>query len=336
MGGRINTIMQTCFFAISGILPREQAIEEIKKAIKKTYGKRGEAVVQEELRSGGPDPRAPERSAARRAQGQFEDHRAVAGARRRARVRQKSARPDDRRRRRFPPGQRDAARRHLPHRHDAVGEAQHHARNPGLGAGPVHPVRQMLDGMPARGDPPEGVRPGLLAKAPASFKSTDAKFKEFPGTKYTIQVSPEDCTGCGLCVEACPAKDKTQVGRKAINMADQPPAARAGERQLGLLPRPAGSRSRRCSSPTRSRTRSFCSRCLSSPAPAPAAARPPTSNWPPSSSATGRSSPTPPAAPRSTAATCPPPPTPSTATGADRPGRTRSSKTTPSSAWACG
>jgi pyruvate-ferredoxin/flavodoxin oxidoreductase len=51
----------------------------------------------------------------------------------------------------------------------------------------------------------------------------DARFKEFPGMKYTLQVSPEDCTGCGLCVEACPAKDKSQVGRKAINMAPQPP-----------------------------------------------------------------------------------------------------------------
>ena len=49
MGTRINTIMQTCFFAISGVLPREEAIEQIKKAIKKTYGKRGEAVVAEEL-----------------------------------------------------------------------------------------------------------------------------------------------------------------------------------------------------------------------------------------------------------------------------------------------
>ena len=56
MGGRINTIMQTCFFAISGVLPREEAIAAIKYAIKKTYGKRGEAVVQEELRGGGCGP----------------------------------------------------------------------------------------------------------------------------------------------------------------------------------------------------------------------------------------------------------------------------------------
>ncbi|HEX7556729.1 MAG TPA: 4Fe-4S dicluster domain-containing protein, partial [Leptolinea sp.] len=65
--------------------------------------------------------------------------------------------------------------------------------------------------------------PKLLAGAPASFKSLDAKFKEMPGMKFTIQVAPEDCTGCGLCVEACPAKDKSNASRKAINMAEQPP-----------------------------------------------------------------------------------------------------------------
>ena len=65
--------------------------------------------------------------------------------------------------------------------------------------------------------------PALLDGAPETFKSMDAKFKELPGTKYTIQISPEDCTGCALCVEVCPAKDKTNVSRKAINMADQPP-----------------------------------------------------------------------------------------------------------------
>jgi pyruvate-ferredoxin/flavodoxin oxidoreductase len=65
--------------------------------------------------------------------------------------------------------------------------------------------------------------PAELKDAPDTFLSTDARFKEFPGMKYTLQVSPEDCTGCTLCVEACPVKDKRQVGRKAINMAPQPP-----------------------------------------------------------------------------------------------------------------
>jgi pyruvate-ferredoxin/flavodoxin oxidoreductase len=65
--------------------------------------------------------------------------------------------------------------------------------------------------------------PSCLQGAPETFKSTGARFKEFPGQNYTLQISPEDCTSCGLCVEACPVKDKRQVGRKAINMAPQPP-----------------------------------------------------------------------------------------------------------------
>ena len=63
----------------------------------------------------------------------------------------------------------------------------------------------------------------LLADAPETFKHMPSKFKEFSqGFAYTVQVAPEDCTGCTLCVEVCPVKDKTQVGRKAINMAPQP------------------------------------------------------------------------------------------------------------------
>ena len=64
--------------------------------------------------------------------------------------------------------------------------------------------------------------PAIKDAAPATFKSMPAKFTEFPNTLFTIQVAPEDCTGCSLCVSACPAKDKTQTGRKAINLAPQP------------------------------------------------------------------------------------------------------------------
>ncbi|GIV85457.1 MAG: hypothetical protein KatS3mg052_2464 [Candidatus Roseilinea sp.] len=67
------------------------------------------------------------------------------------------------------------------------------------------------------------VEPELLANAPPTFKSTDARWKELPGKKYVLQVAVEDCTGCALCVEACPVKDKRQTGRKAINMAPQLP-----------------------------------------------------------------------------------------------------------------
>jgi pyruvate-ferredoxin/flavodoxin oxidoreductase len=65
--------------------------------------------------------------------------------------------------------------------------------------------------------------PKYLDDAPETFKSTEARFREFPEARYSLQVAPEDCTGCQLCVVACPAKDKSQVGRKAINMAPQAP-----------------------------------------------------------------------------------------------------------------
>ncbi len=82
--------------------------------------------------------------------------------------------------------------------------------------------------------------PGELADAPETFKSAEARWKELAGQKYTLQVAVEDCTGCTLCVEACPAKDKTQVGRKAINMVEQLPIRETGSRQLGLLHQAAG------------------------------------------------------------------------------------------------
>ena len=63
----------------------------------------------------------------------------------------------------------------------------------------------------------------LLSKAPSTFKSIDAKDKDAAGKKFTIQIAPEDCTGCGVCVEFCPMKDKNNPERKVINMTEQPP-----------------------------------------------------------------------------------------------------------------
>ena len=71
--------------------------------------------------------------------------------------------------------------------------------------------------------------PETLTDAPATYKSVDYKSRDLPGMKYTVQVAPEDCTGCGLCVEACPAKNKSEPRFKAINMAPQP-AIRFAER----------------------------------------------------------------------------------------------------------
>ncbi len=99
-----------------------------------------------------------------------------------------------------------------------------------------------------------------------------------PGQHMTIQVAPDDCTGCGVCVDVCPAISKEVVKHKAINMEPKLDAPRARAGQLRLLPRASPTSTARRSRPTRSRARSCCSRSSSSPAPAPAAARRPTSS----------------------------------------------------------
>ena len=111
-----------------------------------------------------------------------------------------------------------------PDRHGAVGEAQHRAGDPGVGRGGLHPVRQVRHGLPARvirikvydADstwPARRRRSSRATRATASGK----------GLKYTLQVAPEDCTGCGICVDICPAKNKSETRLKAINMRPQPP-----------------------------------------------------------------------------------------------------------------
>ncbi len=222
MGGRVNTIMQTCFFAISNVLPREEAIEQIKYTIKKTYGKRGEAVVQKNFE-------AVDATLAHLHEVKV-PNQATSTEKRRPAVPEKapefvkkvlgpmlvyngedlpvSALPVDGT---FP-----------------TATAQWEKRNIALEIPVWEPDLCIQCGKCSFVCPHAVIRQkvydtALLSKAPAEFKSTDAKFKEFTGMKFTVQVSPEDCTGCGLCVEVCPAKDKTQAGRKAINMADQPP-----------------------------------------------------------------------------------------------------------------
>ncbi len=223
MGGRINTIMQTCFFAISGILPREEAIEQIKKAIKKTYGKRGEAVVKKNFE-------AVDATLAHLNEVKLDGKKADSKISRRPAV--PAAAPEFVRKVLGPM---------LSNEGDSLpvsampadgtfpsGTTQWEKRNLALEIPVWDGALCIQCGKCAMVCPHAVIRqkvyaPGLLAKAPASFKSIDAKFKEFPGAKFTIQVSPEDCTGCGICVEACPAKDKTNTARKAINMAEQPP-----------------------------------------------------------------------------------------------------------------
>lgn len=222
MGVRINTIMQTCFFAISGILPKDEAIAEIKKYIKKTYGKRGEAVVNQNYAAVDSsienlfEIRVPAQ-----ADGKIKMAKPVPDA--------------------APDFVKNVLGKIISKDGDSIpvsqlpndgtypsGTTQWEKRNIALEIPVWEPDLCIQCGKCAFNCPHAAIRikvydGNLLENAPATFKSLDAKYKEFPDTKYTVQVAPEDCTGCGVCVEYCPAKDKTDASRKALNLAPQPP-----------------------------------------------------------------------------------------------------------------
>lgn len=226
MGGRINTIMQTCFFAISGVLPRDEAIEQIKYSIKKTYGKRGEAVVQKNFDAVDSSlANLYEVEVPAKATSQLSRHAAVPAS--------------------APKFVKDVLGKMIAYEGDELpvsaipidgtfpsGTTQWEKRNIALQIPVWEPDLCIQCGKCAFVCPHAVIRqkvydPKELKNAPPTFKSVDAKFREIEGAKFTLQISPEDCTGCELCVEVCPAKDKSQAGRKAINMAPQAPLREA-------------------------------------------------------------------------------------------------------------
>ena len=222
MGGRINTIMQTCFFAISGVLPREEAIAAIKYAIKKTYGKRGETVVQKNYAavdaslSHLQEVKVPDKVTS------LFDLRPPVPAAAPAFVRDVlaqiiagngddlpvSAMPIDGT---FP-----------------TATAQWEKRNIALEIPVWDEALCIQCGKCVLVCPHAVIRAKVyddsyLGNAPAAFKAVPARWKDMKDRKYTLQVAPEDCTGCTLCVEVCPAKSKSEVKHRAINMVPQPP-----------------------------------------------------------------------------------------------------------------
>ncbi len=223
MGRRINTIMQTCFFALSGILPRDEAIAAIKQAVEQTYGKKGRRIVEMNFQAidaalAGlhpvpvPDKVTAERDLA-------------------------------------PPVPPDAPRFVVEVTGEIIagrGDAIPVSRLPADGTFPLGTAawekRNLALEIPVWDAelctqcgkcplvcPHSAIRSkifpeALLKDAPPTFKSAPVRGKDFPkGLRIAYQVAPEDCTGCTLCVDICPIHDKSNVSRKALNMAPQPP-----------------------------------------------------------------------------------------------------------------
>ena len=190
-----------------------------------------------------------------------------------ARVRAEGHRPHDRRRGRRSAGQRHARRRHLPHRHRAVGEAQHRARDSGVGRGALHPVRQVRAGLPARGDPRQGLRSRDLAGAPGTFKSHRRALEGFQGDEVHAAGRAGGLHRLRALRGGLPRQEQDRSQAQGHQHGAAAGPARSRERTTGT----SSSSSRRPtawrSASAWSRTRSCCSRSSSSPAPAPAAAR---------------------------------------------------------------
>jgi pyruvate-ferredoxin/flavodoxin oxidoreductase len=221
MGNRINSVMQTCFFAISGVLPRDEAIRHIKKAIEKTYGKKGAEVVRRNFASvdatlenlhevpvGAPTGNVKMRATVPPAAPDFVKRVQAVIIEGKGDLLPVSAFPVDGT---WPTATSQWEKRAIALEIPVWDEKICIQCNKCVLVCPHAAIRaKVYDG-------------DALAKAPATFKSTDFRGLEFKGKKYTIQIAPEDCTGCNLCVMVCPAKDKANPKHKSIDMAPMPP-----------------------------------------------------------------------------------------------------------------
>jgi pyruvate-ferredoxin/flavodoxin oxidoreductase len=220
MGRRINTIMQTCFFAISGVLPKDEAIAAIKQAVDKTYGRKSRRLVELNYKAIDMTLAELHRVAVPSGPGVAHAQEAPAEA---------MTVPDFVRDLTLPVyhGQGDSlpVSRFPPDGTYPLGTARYEKRNIALDIPVWEPDLCTQCGKCVLVCPHTAIRARAFpadaaAGAPASFKHVPAKSKDLPpGTHISYQVAPEDCTGCGDCVEACPIHDKSNVSRRAVNMA---------------------------------------------------------------------------------------------------------------------
>jgi len=217
MGGRINTIMQTCFFALAEVLPRKEAIEQIKESIAKTYGRRGESVLQRNFAAvdaslqGLQEVKVPVTTSSERkrllpqvnAESEFVKHVTSMLLAGNGDMLPVSAMPVDGT---FPTGTARLEKRSIAH--DIPLWDKEICIQCGLCALVCPHAAIRLKAYPGE----------YLTDAPDDFISMPWKNREFTNYLLTVQVAPDDCTGCGICVDICPAKSKEIVKHKAINM----------------------------------------------------------------------------------------------------------------------
>ncbi len=222
MGQRINTIMQAGFFKLSGVIPVDRAVSEIKKAIHKTYAKRGEAVIEKNCAAVDASlDRIEEVTVPKKAEGALPMRSGVpAGAPEffkkveapmlygRGDDLPVSALPNDGT---YPSATSQWEKRSIAHEVPVWEQDLCIQCGKCVFVCPHAVIRSKV------------YEPSLVQHAPKTFKSTAAKWREMPGKAYTLQVSVQDCTGCSICVEVCPVKDKSDSSRKAINMRPMEP-----------------------------------------------------------------------------------------------------------------
>jgi pyruvate-ferredoxin/flavodoxin oxidoreductase len=234
LGSRANTVLQTCFFAVSGVLPRGQAIDRIKASIEKTYKKKGKEVVRKNFE-------AVDRTLA--ALDEVKVPREASGTRRMLPIVAAGA----------PPFVQDVVAAMLEGRGDSLpvsafpidgtfpsGTARWEKRGisaivPEWDAGLCIQCGNCSFVCPHAVIRAKVYRSAALEGAPEGFASAPIDARGFPDTRYTLQIYEEDCTGCGLCVEVCPVKHPSVSGRRAINMATRAMDAEPSRQRIGFF-----------------------------------------------------------------------------------------------------